>query len=433
MHYPLRFLTGIAVFFALVALYIITSVSSRDPTSLYFSTRKGYVPLYSAIRREQADTFVSTYNEAEQSKIVKASPDEKKRKLCVGIPSIKRPGNGYLRDTVGSLLQGLTPEERQEIYLIVFIPHSEPEVHEAYKEKWLQGFADQVLTYNFGFDRMQYIRNMEQTGRIMEKGIFDYAYLLNQCADQFTPYIAMIEDDTVAMDGWYHRTMAAIHEAEQQAALRRSKPDFLYLRLFYTEEFLGWNHEHWKSYLWRCICVAALPTAFLVFVRVFQPRTKLSMTLTTRRAFLTLYAVLTVLILFYFSLGRITVSPIPAGVHEMPRFGCCSQAYVFPNLKAQDLVAYLKERHVGYTDVMLEDFANERNELRFAVTPSVVQHLGRKNEGDEEAMLDRSGRNVAEKIWSFAFERLDAGELRKEHEEVAGLRVGAESPVGVVL
>jgi hypothetical protein len=397
MHYSPRFLTGIAVFLALVALYTITSVSARDPTSIYFSPRKGYVPQYSTVRREQAETFVSAYDHAQQSKIIKASTNEKKRKLCVGIPSIKRSGTGYLRDTVGSLLQGLTPEERQEIYLIVFIPESKPEVHEAYNEKWLQGFADQVLTYDFGFER-------------------------------FTPYIAMIEDDTVAMDGWYHRTMAAIHEAEEQAALRRSKPDFLYLRLFYTEEFLGWNHEHWKSYLWRSLCVAALPTALLVFVRVFQPRTKLSVTLTTRRAFLTLYAILAALILFYFSLGRLTVSPIPSGVHEMPRFGCCSQAYVFPNLKAQDLVAYFKERHVGYTDVLLEDFANERKELRFAITPSVVQHVGRKNEEADEVLLDRGGRNVAEKVWSFAFERFDEVALRREHEGVAEARRKVDMP-----
>jgi hypothetical protein len=416
MHISPRLTTGIATFLAFVALYTITSISARDPTSVYFRPSKGYVPRYSAIRREQAEAYIASYEHAEYD-IANASDDEKRRKLCVGIPSIQREGESYLPAAVGSLLEGLTREEREEIYFIVFIPHSKPEVHAAYSEEWLSGLPDEVLTYDFGFDRMQHVRNMEQLGgHVLEKAAFDYAYLLDKCTEKLTPYIAIFEDDTVAMDGWYHRTMAAIHEAEQQSALRRAKPDFLYLRLFYTEEFLGWNKQQWKSYLWRSVCVAIVPTAFLVFVRVFQPRTKLSMTLTTPRAFLTLYAGLAALILFYFSLGRMTVHPIPTGVHEMPRFGCCSQALVFPTFKAQQLVAYFKERHIGYTDVLIEEFANERDELRFALTPSVVQHAGR------ETSKTSKDRTSAEKIWSAAFEMLDWKGLKKEHEEVRQLR-----------
>lgn len=412
MHYSPRLTTGIVAFLALVALYTIASISGRDPTSVYFRASKGYAPRYSAFRREQAEAYLVDYQQSEDD-IVTASDDEKKWKLCVGIPSIQREGESYLPAAVGSLLEGLTTEERQEIYIIVFIAHSKAEVHESYAARWLWELADDVLTYDFGFDRMQHIRNMEQLGgRAVEKAAFDYAYLLDKCAEKLTPYVAIFEDDTVAMDGWYHRTMAAIHEAEQQAALRRAKPEFLYLRLFYTEEFLGWNKQYWKSYLWRSICVAAVPTALLVFVRIFQPRTKLSMTLTTPRAFLTLYAALATLILFYFSLGRMTVHPMPTGVHEMPRFGCCSQAFVFPNFKAQGLVSYFKERHIGYPDVLIEDFANERDELRFALTPGVVQHAGR-----ETRKIDKE-RSGAEKIWNFAFEKMDWRALKKEHDEV---------------
>lgn len=408
----------------LLLLYTITSISAVDPTSVYFRASSGYAPRYSAFRREQAEAYIASFDQAPND-FYFASKDEKRRKLCVGIPSIKRDVDSYLPLTVGSLLQGLTREEREEIYLVVFIAHSDPTQHPPYVESWLSALVDEVETYDFGFDRMQYIRNMEQVGgRVVEKAAFDYAYLLNKCAEQFTPYVAMFEDDTVAMDGWYHRTMTAICEAEQQAALRRSKPDFLYLRLFYTEQFLGWNRQFWKSYLWRSICIAVLPTVLLVFVRVFKPRTKISMTLTTPRAFIALYAGLAALILFYFSLGRMTVHPMPRGVHEMPRFGCCSQAFVFPNLKAQQLAAYFKERQVGYTDFLIEDFANERDELRFAVTPSLVQHVGRE---DVKTSKDRGS---AEKIWSAAFEKLNWNTLKVEHEEVGRLRsvVAQEAP-----
>ncbi|KAF1849161.1 integral membrane protein-like protein [Cucurbitaria berberidis CBS 394.84] len=420
MHFSTRLVTGIAVFIALTFLYTITSISARDPTSVFFNPRKGYAPRYSTIRRQQAEAYISSYN---PSNVVKAG-EEKKRKLCVGIPSFRREDAQYLPDAVGSLLEGLTPEERQEIYLIVFLAHSKPAAHPAYSEKWLSGLADKVMTYEFGADRLQYIVELEaKEGKFDEKALFDYSLLLTKCVEQFTPYIAIFEDDTVAMDGWYHRTIAAIHEAEQQAALRRSKPDFLYLRLFYTEQFLGYHAENWKRYLFNSICIALLPTITILLMRFTKPTTKLSLKLTTRRTFVIIYAILAIVLLLLLSLGHVTLFPIPTGVHEMRKFGCCSQALVFPNTKALDLVNYFKERHLGYVDVLTEDFANERGELRYAVTPNLVQHVGRtRSKGDDYVLIRKWGMRAAEKIWSFTFENHDWRALKKEHEEVTKLR-----------
>ncbi|OAL51689.1 integral membrane protein-like protein [Pyrenochaeta sp. DS3sAY3a] len=416
---------AIAAIVAFALLYTITTVCARDPTSIFFNARKGYAPRYSAIRQQQAENFISAFDPAT---VTKTGP-EKDRKLCVGIPSFKREGKQYLPDAVGSLLEGLTPEERQEIYLIVFIPHSKPAQHPSYNEQWLTGLADKVLTYEFGVDRMQYIVDMEaKGGKFDEKALFDYSFLLTKCTEQFTPYIAIFEDDTVAMDGWYHRTTAAIHQAEEQAALRRAKTEFLYLRLFYTEQFLGWNAQFWKRYLFNSICLALLPMITIFLIRYTRPTTKLSLHLTTPRSFLYIYGALAALILFFFSLGRMTVFPMPAGVYEMQRFGCCSQALVFPNTKATDLIAYFKERHIGYVDVLTEDFANERNELRYTISPSLVQHVGRKTpESSDAAPTTRKDKSAVEKIWSFGFEGFDWNMLRLEHEEVTKLRT--EAPV----
>lgn len=424
MHFSLRTLTGIAVFVAIAFLYTINSISARDPTSFFFDPRKGYAPRYSAVRQRQAEAYISSYNPATVVKV----GDEKHRKLCVGIPSLNRPEARYLRDTVGSLLDGLTPEERQEIYLMVFIPHSNPDWHPAYHEKWLSDLTDKILTYNFGIDRMQTIRQMELRNKFDEKGLFDYSYLLDKCTEQLTSYVVIIEDDTVAMDGWYHRTIAAIHEAEQQAALQRAKPEFLYLRLFYTEEFLGWNAENWKTYLRNSILIAIIPTIFILVVRFTTPTTKLSLTLLTIRTFIFIHAVLAIGILLFFALGRNTMFSMPTGVHEMSQFGCCSQAFVFPSNKALELVDYFKERRLGYVDVLTEDFANERGELRYAVTPSLVQHVGRN--GDNDRHGTKSALSLPQKIWSFSFERFNEVVLKKEHEDVAAARaeqVSAES------
>ena len=256
-----------------------------------------------------------------------------------------------------------------------------------------------------------------------EKGLFDYQYLLDKCTEKFTPYVALFEDDTVAVDGWYHRTLSAIQEAEQQAALQRAKPDFLYLRLFYTEEFLGWNAEEWRTYLKNSAYVAMVPTIVILFFRFAQPTTKLTLALVTPRSFLAMYTILGILILTYFGLGRITVQPMAVGVHEMPRFACCSQAFVFPTVKAGELVDYFKERHLGYMDVITEDFANERGELRYAITPPLVQHVGRKSfHGNDIGPMSKWMLSVAEKTWSFAFEKFDWRALKREHEEVARMR-----------
>lgn len=423
MHFSARTISGLAVLITVAILYTIIAVSAHDPTSFFFSPGKGYAPHYSAIRRQQAEDFIQSYHDASSHEIIK-SGHERNRKLCVGIPSFKREGASYLRDTVGSLLEGLTPEERQEIYLIVFIPHSNPNVHPEYNEAWLPGLVDLVLTYEFGDDQMQHIRNMEKKGGLyIEKALFDYRYLLSRCTEQFTPYIAMLEDDVIAMDGWYHRTMAAINEAEQQAAERRARADFLYLRLFYTEEFFGWNAEDWRTYLYSSFWVAAVPTAIILFVRCVRPTTKLSLTITTPRAMIAIYALTATSILIFFSMGRNTVLPMATGVAEMPEFGCCSQGFVFPHLKALALVDYFKDRRLGFTDVLTEDYANERGELRYAMTPSVIQHVGKKSSKiDDYGPQSKWGRSVAEKIWSFAFERFDSKKLRVEHEENARRR-----------
>ena len=124
----------------------------------------------------------------------------------------------------------------------------------------------------------------------------------------------------------------------------------------------------------------------------------------------------TALILVFFSLGRVTVLPLPAGVNEMPKYGCCSQGFVFPREQALTLVGFLEEKKFGFVDVLTEEFADTNGELRWAITPSVIQHVGRKSSKvDDYGPKSKHGLSVAEEIWNFAFERYDAEELRQEH------------------
>lgn len=47
-----------------------------------------------------------------------------------------------------------------------------------------------------------------------------------------------------------------------------------------------------------------------------------------------------------------------------------------PAGKALELVSFFKDRRTGFVDILIEEFAGQRGELRLAVTPSLVQHVG---------------------------------------------------------
>ena len=82
-----------------------------------------------------------------------------------------------------------------------------------------------------------------------------------------------------------------------------------------------------------------------------------------------------------------------------------------------------RERHIGYVDMITEEYANANNEIRWAAIPSIMQHAGRKSSKSAIGASDvplrhksKSELSDVEKLWNFGFELNDAGALRKEHE-----------------
>jgi hypothetical protein len=190
--------------------------SFRDPTSIFFNPMNAYDPVYSAIRLQQASSFIDAASSTAEPRIADAPQQPH---FCLGISTIARKGARYFKDTVGTILEGLSKEERADIYLILLIAHTDPSQHPAFAEPWLDKLADQVLLYNASEIDVDHIRSLETNeakiaGR--EKALFDYTYLMKECAAINTPYVIMLEDDIVALDGWYHRTRAALSSAEEQ-------------------------------------------------------------------------------------------------------------------------------------------------------------------------------------------------------------------------
>lgn len=103
------------------------------------------------------------------------------------------------------------------MHLITFIAHTDPTIHPAYTEGWMHHVADQVLTYDLPPEQLEHIKMLEtEHGDVIEKGLFDYRYLLDACYQVGAAHVIMIEDDILALDGWYHRTMKALEVAQAQ-------------------------------------------------------------------------------------------------------------------------------------------------------------------------------------------------------------------------
>jgi hypothetical protein len=405
---------GLIILSICTTTLLVRSASSRDPGSWFFKPSSGYSQQYSATRQEQAERFVEAA--VEIPPYTKSTPATG---LCVGIPSIARDGARYLRTTVGSLLAGLSQEERAGMYLMVFLPHSDPNIHPAFKEAWLSNLVDEVVLYNVSEQEMSYIESLElEDVEHRTKGLYDYNYLMKACYEKETPYIAMIEDDVVAMDGWYHRTVNGIRQAETQSRLMKPSRDFLYLRMFYTEEFLGWNSEHWRTYaFWSILFVSGsiclvfgLPMAYQHLKRLLTPRLSL--------AIVTLIVPWAVVMVF--AAGKTTVLPLPEGINEMNNFGCCAQGLVFPRHNARELIEWFTLSRVGFADMLIEKYANDHEEQRWALTPSVIQHIGIKSsKPDDFGHGAKFSKPVSGTIWNFGFENFVPEALRDEHELAA--------------
>ncbi|KAJ6126715.1 hypothetical protein N7523_002327 [Penicillium sp. IBT 18751x] len=103
--------------------------------------------------------------------------------------------------------------------------------------------------------------------------------------------------------------------------------------------------------------------------------------------------------------------PLKAGIHVMNRYGCCTQAMVFPRDKAPLLVDHLRlmgrERISMAVDTALEKFADENGLDRLAIVPSQMQHVGAasyKGNPKEEDWSKLYRVRGADGIWSLSFE-----------------------------
>jgi hypothetical protein len=376
----------------LVAFQYYHHTSYRDPTSYFFDSRRAYERLYSSQRIGEAEAYIAAAEHA----VRPTRSSTESPLICVGIATVARRRDQYVSLTVGSLLAGLSDEERKSIFLNLLIGHTEPSQHPISAERWVDALPDRILQYRKESPDFDQIRAWEEGGWYRNKTIYDYSYLLKDCYDTGAEYVAMIEDDTLAVAGWLPRALKALDAVVNAMHARAPVEKWMYLRIFYVDDLLGWNSEEWPRYVFWSLTVWTLLTGTMVamkkrFRRQFEP---LSFTAIMILSCLCIPAAITL----HFLAGRQTMWPTPPGILEMNKYGCCSQGLIFP----RSIIPLLLERSDLKTDwlvdMMIETIANKEGYTRWAVVPPLLQHIGATS--SKGYGFDNSARH----LWNFRFE-----------------------------
>jgi hypothetical protein len=397
------------VLWALQTVFYLRSASARDSTSLFFDAKHGYDPIYSQYQIRQAEEFIDEAAANAPARSVSSNPI-----FAVGIVTIQRDAHHYFRTTVGSVLAGLRPEEREDIHLLNMIANVDPTRHQAFNESWLHSLSDRVVTYQDADvalrERMAELEINDESHTI--KPMLDYIYLLRACYDTGAPYIVMLEDDVLAADGWYHRTIAALNQLETQGTL----DSMVYLRLFYNSGLHGWNGDRWREHLlWSIFVTLCVATSLRLLQRCSSTCSNF---LTTRTCLVILLFCTPCTIGLYYAAGRLTMSPLQHGVILMDTHGCCSQAFLFYRDRVPDLIKYYEDQGSGWIDQMTEKYANEKALHRYALVPSVFQHIGSSSSKGDDTDGGKQTKFVAAHRWNFDFELFDPQKLEREHAAV---------------
>ncbi|KAH7322617.1 hypothetical protein B0I35DRAFT_407081 [Stachybotrys elegans] len=369
-----------------------------DPSSAFFQRARAYTPQHSAIREAEADDYVSrllgkaahshSFSGSRSSQKLQAfGEDVSREEICVGIPSLKRDNEQFLRRAVASLLDSLDEKEHLELYLIVLLADQEPDTNPAYGQAWLEYLADEVLIYDK--DTSTLPAGLANYRRLPPKDVppakrkkhlrLDHAALLQACQRRQAPYFVIIEDDVIASRDWYKRLRWGLDEAESTHSPR----DWLYLRLFYSETFLGWHAEEDLIYLRNILlvyfCVSGLTRHMRTYIGV--------------------YFWTTAFIALHFMAGRVFLYGYSPGLHEMPNYGCCGQGLAIPNRHLAMLEdRFLQPPFLIAGDALIEEIANEDGFRKLALVPSVLQHVGVRGSSAPGGKI--------RKTFNFSFERL---------------------------
>lgn len=77
--------------------------------------------------------------------------------------------------------------------------------------------ADKLPSYHDDPERLVLARQMEEKKTHETKSKFDYSIVMDECRKTGAPYMLIVEDDVIFLDGWRHRTMRALGMATTES------------------------------------------------------------------------------------------------------------------------------------------------------------------------------------------------------------------------
>ncbi|KAL4782531.1 hypothetical protein BJX76DRAFT_332525 [Aspergillus varians] len=397
--------------FYLFLLILCRFRSARDPGSFFFQPAEGYRPRYSVQRIDESLEYLRPYNQSfddpkHPSRNFTTSSDD--ATICVGIVTVKRPLEQKIDTTVASILDNLSEKERSTLTVHVLFALTSPTDHPDYNQPWLPNVVDRVLTYEQLDAHVSLLRRLEEKKDIKRKSLIDYHMSLKSCyEDSQAPWIMMMEDDVVAQRGWYKHTMQSLETIQSWRSSGTIK-NWLYVRLFYTEKFLGWNSENWPIYLAWSVGTVAMVAVFTVQSR--RSIRPMQSTLTNSFIAVVCFVCVPLLIILFFLAGRVTMLPVQPGIHLMNSHGCCSQALLFPRESVPQLLTHIEKARYARpyaVDSVIEHMANANDLDRLVIVPSQMQHVGAASFKENRKKYSLKGPHQvqgAHGVWSMGFE-----------------------------
>jgi hypothetical protein len=141
----------------------------REPHSAFFQSEYVYDLQYSLFREKQALTYISSFSTPSTETTLEG--DSEAPEICAAFATIRREGKQYIDAAIGSLLEGLTENERKKLYLYVLFANTKPEVHESWNATWIREVADEVGSYVVSADEFAHLKELEEKRDFREKGV----------------------------------------------------------------------------------------------------------------------------------------------------------------------------------------------------------------------------------------------------------------------
>jgi hypothetical protein len=91
--------------------------------------------------------------------------------ICAAFVTVKRESKQYVDVAIGSLLEGLTEDEREMLYIHVLFANTDPTIHPSWGKSWLRGVVDSVESYVVSDEVLQHLRTLEMERNWREKGV----------------------------------------------------------------------------------------------------------------------------------------------------------------------------------------------------------------------------------------------------------------------